>query len=108
MDLKLTEEQQMMKKTFADFSAKEIAPVAEEIDEKGFFPKEVVKKMAELDIFGILLPPHFCGLGRQRIDLLLAAEEIAKYSPAVEARLAITNAAYFVMLAFRKEDQTRH
>ncbi|MBC8186430.1 acyl-CoA dehydrogenase family protein [candidate division KSB1 bacterium] len=63
MDFNLTEEQQMMKKTFADFSSKEIAPVAEHIDEKGLFPKEVFRKMAEIDMFGILLPPPFGGLG---------------------------------------------
>ena len=107
MDFNLTEEQQMMKKTFADFSAKEIAPVAEEIDEKGLFPKEVFKKMADIDLLGILLPPPFGGLGQQRIDFMLAAEEIAKHSASVAASLAVSTAASFAILAFGTENQKK-
>ena len=107
MDFNLTEEQQMMKKTFADFSSKEIAPVAEHIDEKGLFPKEVFRKMAEIDMFGILLPPPFGGLGQQRIDFMLAAEEIAKQSASVAASLAVSTATSFAILAFGTENQKK-
>lgn len=107
MDFKLTEEQQMMKKTFSDFSAKEIAPIAEEIDAKGLCPKQVFKKMAEIDLLGILLPPPFGGLGRERIDFLLAVEEIAKNSASVATCLTVSTASSFCILAFGTDEQKK-
>ena len=105
MDFILSEEQQMIKKTFAEYSVNEIAPVAEEIDNKSLFPREILKKMAELDIFAILLPPAFGGLGRQRVDFLLAVEEIAKGSASVAACLSASTAASFCILAFGTDEQ---
>jgi len=97
----------MMKKTFSDFSAKEIAPIAEEIDAKGLFPKQVFKKMAEIDLLGILLPPPFGGLGRERIDFLLAVEEIAKNSASVATCLTVSTASSFCILAFGTDEQKK-
>jgi butyryl-CoA dehydrogenase len=107
MDFNLSEEQQMIRKTFADFSAKEIAPVAEEIDQKGYFPKKLFNKIADLDLFGILLPPPFGGLGQPRIDFMLAAEEIAKHSASVAASLAVSTATSFAILAFGTDEQKK-
>jgi butyryl-CoA dehydrogenase len=107
MDFKLTEEQQMMRKTFADFSAKEIAPIAEKIDQKGYFPNEIFNKLAGLDLFGILLPPPFGGLGQPRIDFLLAVEEIAKHNASVAASLAVSTATSFAILAFATDEQKK-
>ena len=61
--------------------------------------------MAELDIFAILLPPAFGGLGRQRVDFLLAVEEIAKGSASVAACLSASTAASFCILAFGTDEQ---
>lgn len=38
MDFELTEQQRMLRKTVQDFTAKEIAPIAQEIDKSGEFP----------------------------------------------------------------------
>ena len=48
MDFILSEEQQMIKKTFAEYSVNEIAPVAEEIDNKSLFSREILKKWLNL------------------------------------------------------------
>ena len=42
MDFMLTEQQQMMKKLFAEFAEKEVKPLAAEVDEDERFPKENV------------------------------------------------------------------
>ncbi len=40
-----------------ELAAQEIAPIAAEIDETGRFPREVMEKMAEAGLLGILTPP---------------------------------------------------
>jgi len=63
MDLRLTEQQEMTRNMARELAAKEIAPIAAEIDETGRFPKEVMQKMADAGLFGILTPPPFGGGG---------------------------------------------
>ena len=46
MDLRLTEDQEMVRKTVRELATKEIVPIAAEIDETGRFPREVMEKMA--------------------------------------------------------------
>ena len=41
MDLRLSEEQEMIRKTVKELATKEIAPIAEEIDKTGRFPKDI-------------------------------------------------------------------
>ena len=45
MDFMLTEQQQMMKKLFAEFAEKEVKPLEADIDEEERFPRETVEKM---------------------------------------------------------------
>ena len=47
MDFMLTEQQQMMKKLFAEFAEKDVKPLAAEVDEDERFPRENVEKMRE-------------------------------------------------------------
>ena len=46
-----------------EFSDKYIKPVAEEIDEKGKFPKEIFDKIKEEGFFKILVPTEYGGEG---------------------------------------------
>ncbi|MCH8956213.1 acyl-CoA dehydrogenase family protein, partial [candidate division KSB1 bacterium] len=73
-----TEEQQMMRDTVREFAKNEIEPVAAEFDEKGEFPTENFKKMAELGFLGIPFPQEYGGAGMDTVSLALAIEEVAK------------------------------
>ena len=46
-DLYFTEEHKMLRDMVRDFARNEVKPLAQELDEKGGFPHESVKKMAE-------------------------------------------------------------
>ncbi len=61
MDLKFTEEQEMMRKMVRDFAQKEVAPIAAEIDDKGIVPFENIKKMAQLGLLGLTVPEKYDG-----------------------------------------------
>lgn len=107
MDLELTEEQKMIKKMAEELAEKEIAPVAAEIDETGKFPREVIKKVADAGLFGTLIPPPFGGSGGEKLDHLLALEEIAAASASVAWSLATSVDVAFAILAFGSDEQKK-
>lgn len=90
MDLDLTEEQRLFKEMVRDFADKEIAPQAEELDEKGEFPYEVQAKMADLGLFGLPITEEYGGSGADLVTYAIGVEEISRIS----ASLGITMAAH--------------
>jgi butyryl-CoA dehydrogenase len=81
MDFCLTEEQKMIRDMCRDFAEKEIMPVAAEIDSTERFPKEIVKRAAELGLMGITIPEKYGGAGMDTIAYLVASEEICRACP---------------------------
>jgi alkylation response protein AidB-like acyl-CoA dehydrogenase len=78
MDFELTEEQRIIQKTIRDFATKELAPIADELDEKEEFPHQIFKRIGELGLLGMLLPQEYGGSNAGELSLALAIEEIAK------------------------------
>lgn len=107
MDLRLTEKQEMTREMARELAAKEIAPIAAEIDQTGRFPKEVIKKMADAGLFGMLIPPPFGGSGGERLNYSLALEEIAAASASVAWSFATSVCVGFAILAFGSDEQRR-
>jgi len=107
MDLQLTKEQEMTRKMVRELAAKELAPIAAEIDETGRFPREVIEKMADAGLFGILIPPPFGGTGGERLDFLLVVEEIAAASASVGLSFVTSTGVAFLILAFGNDEQKR-
>ena len=78
MDFMLTEQQQMMKKLFAEFAEKEVKPLAAEVDEDERFPRENVEKMKACKMMGIPFSREYGGAGADYLSYVLAVEELSK------------------------------
>ena len=78
MDFMLTEQQQMMKKLFAEFAEKEVTPLAAEVDEDERFPRENVEKMKACKMMGIPFSREYGGAGADYLSYILAVEELSK------------------------------
>ena len=78
MDFMLTEQQQMMKKLFAEFAEKEVKPLAAETDEEERFPRETVEKMKACKMLGIPYSREYGGAGADYLCYILAVEELSK------------------------------
>lgn len=68
----------MFQKMVRGFAVKEIEPVAAKCDEEEEFPQEMIKKMAELGLFGITIPEEYEGSGGDSVQLAIVGEEIAR------------------------------
>jgi len=78
MKLELNEQQKMIQKMVREFAEKEIAPVAEELDKTSTYPREILKKMANLGLLGIVIPEEYGGAGLDTISYTIIIEEISK------------------------------
>ncbi|CAN5808431.1 acyl-CoA dehydrogenase family protein [soil metagenome] len=76
MNFDLTEEQLQVRDMVREFAAREVAPHIQEWDAKGEFHREVLDKMGELGLLGIVIPEQYGGLGLDYVSLALACEEL--------------------------------
>ena len=82
MNFELTEEQRMLIESLSSTAKREdFKKLAVEIDRGREFPRELMKKYAELGVLGMTLSPDHGGSGRPGIDAILCVEELAKFSP---------------------------
>lgn len=87
----LTPEQEQLRKTVREFSEKEIAPKAQELDEKEEFSYELTKKMAELGFFGMIVPEEYGGAGLDYLSYIIVVEELARIDASQAATVAAGN-----------------
>jgi alkylation response protein AidB-like acyl-CoA dehydrogenase len=107
MNLRFTEEQEMMRKMVKEFAENEIAPFVERM-EKGEFPREILKKMAELGLMGITIPEEYGGAGMDFTSYIIAIHEISKISATVGVILSVhTSVGTNPILYFGTEEQKR-
>jgi hypothetical protein len=72
----LTEEQKQLQSAVRAFAEGEIAPHVSEWDEKSEFPHEVVKKLGEMGLLGVIFPESLGGAGMGYVEYVLAIEEL--------------------------------
>ena len=105
-DLYFTEEHKMLRDMVWDFARNEVKPLAQELDEKGGFPYESVKKMAELGLMGIPWDEKYGGTGMDTMALVIAIEEIGKVCPSTSATMmAHTSLGTAPIAIFGTEEQ---
>jgi alkylation response protein AidB-like acyl-CoA dehydrogenase len=91
MDFLFTQEQEILKDSIRNFAEKEILPFVKESDEKGKWPEELTKKLGEMGLLGIVIPPEYSGAGYSNVDYVIILEEISKVDPSVGLVVAAHN-----------------
>ena len=77
MFFKLTEEQLMIQSMVRDLARSEFAPKAMERDKTKEFPADNLKKLGELGLMGMMIPPEYGGSGADTVSYVLALAEVA-------------------------------
>ena len=108
MNLDLTDEHELLRRTVRDFAVERVGPVAEELDREHRFPYELVKEMAELGLMGMTIPEEYGGAGTDTVSYAIAVEELTR----VDSSVAITMAAHHSLgtlpiYLFGSEEQKR-
>lgn len=82
MNFEFTEEQIMIRDMVREFTQREIEPLDEELDQKGF-SHELYEKMKATGLMGIHFPEQYGGAGGDAVTSALAIHEIAKGSASI-------------------------
>ncbi|HLE44337.1 MAG TPA: acyl-CoA dehydrogenase family protein [Methylomirabilota bacterium] len=83
MHFDLTEPQRLVRDLCRDFAEREVRPRAAEIDRTDDFPWDLYRRMAELEILGMTVPPEYGGAGADTMSWCIAQEEVARASAVV-------------------------
>ena len=78
MEYFLNEQQKTIKSLARRIAEERILPVRVELDEKEEFPWEIIKALADADMFRVFIPEEYEGLGGGCFDLCLVIEELSR------------------------------
>ena len=91
MNFAFTDEQDQLRRSIREFAEVEIAPHVMEWDEASRFPTEIVPKLAEMGLLGVIFPEQYGGAGLGYIDYAIAIEELARVDGSISLSVAAHN-----------------
>ena len=91
MDFSFTSEQQQLRKSIREFAEGEIAPHVMEWDEVSHFPIEIMPKLAEMGLLGVIFPEQYGGAGLGYIEYVIAIEELSRVDGSIGIIVAAHN-----------------
>lgn len=107
MDYFFNEDQMMIKELTRQIAEEKVVPVREELDEKEEFPWEIMKVLAQSDLFGLFIPEEYGGLGKGGLELCIAVEELSRACLGVSTTYAANALGTYPMLLFGSEEQKK-
>jgi alkylation response protein AidB-like acyl-CoA dehydrogenase len=90
-----------------EFAEREVKPRAAEIDRTDEFPWDLYKRMGELEILGMTVPPEYGGSGADTVSWSVAQEELARGSAMVADSQLLCKLMCDMILANGTEAQRR-
>lgn len=105
MNYQLTEEQQMIKDLCHQIAEEKIKPVAAQYDDSGEFAWDIVKLLADSDIFGVAIPEEYGGMGGGVMEMALVTEELSWGCGGIALAFGATGLGSFPILLFGNEEQ---
>ena len=106
MDLRLSDDQELLRRSIREFAESEIRPHVREWDDAQHFPAELLPRLAALGLMGIQFPEQYGGAAMSSVDYCICIEELARVDPSVCLSVAAHNglgAAHIA--AFGTEEQ---
>ncbi|MDI6741800.1 MAG: acyl-CoA dehydrogenase family protein [Smithella sp.] len=105
MAFEISSEQEMIRLMARDFAKKELEPKAAAWDRQGTFPLEAIKKMADLGLLGMMVPPELGGSGAGAVAYCLALQEIAYACASSAVTMSVANLSTEPLLKFGNKQQ---
>ena len=107
MSFELDEQYKMIGDVATQFAKAEIAPRAKEIDRKGEFPLDLIKKMAGIGLMGISVSPEYGGSGAGELGYVVVLEKLAAFCAGTAMAVQVNGLAEAPLEFFGSEEQKR-
>jgi alkylation response protein AidB-like acyl-CoA dehydrogenase len=108
MHFRLSDEQELLRRSIREFAETEIRPHVMEWDNAQHFPLELLPKLAELGLMGVQFPETYGGAGMSGLEYCLCIEELARVDPSISLSVAAHNglgAAHIAMFGSEVQKQ---
>jgi alkylation response protein AidB-like acyl-CoA dehydrogenase len=107
MDFELTTRQKHIRLAAREFAEGELVPIGKECDAKGEFPRDLVKKAAQLGFIGVYIKKEYGGLGLGLFEHAIILEEFWRAEPGLAQALAQSAFGSDVLLVYGSEEQKK-
>ncbi|OGX50879.1 MAG: acyl-CoA dehydrogenase [Omnitrophica WOR_2 bacterium RIFCSPLOWO2_12_FULL_46_30] len=107
MDYLLTDSQVMLRDLCRQIAAEKIAPVAAEYDKSEEFPRDIIKIIADSDLFAVFVPVEYGGIGGGVLDLCLATEELSRACGGIAVCYAASALGTFPIVLYGSDEQKK-
>ncbi|MBL1213654.1 MAG: acyl-CoA dehydrogenase [Ignavibacteriae bacterium] len=102
----LTEDEKMVRNSVREFVDSEIIPIIEDHYMQGTFPHELVKKLAELGVFGITLPQKYGCAEMNNVAYGLVMQELERGDSGVRSFASVQSAlVMYPIFTFGNDEQ---
>jgi glutaryl-CoA dehydrogenase len=103
------DDEKLIRDTVARFVTVEVLPVITEAFEQGFFPKEFIKKTAELGLLGLTLPTQYGGAEASYVAYGLVCQELERGDSGLRSFVSVQSSlCMFPIYCFGTEKQKKH
>jgi len=107
MDYLLNEMQVMVKDIARKIADEKIRPVAAHYDETGEFPWDIMKVIADSDLFGVYIEEKYGGMGGGVTELALATEELSKACGGIAVCYAASALGTYPIILYGTDEQKK-
>ena len=107
MDYLLSDEQKMVQELARKIAQEKIMPVAAKYDQSEEFPWEIIKILAQSDLFAIFVPVEYGGTGGGVLALCIAIEELSRACGGIAVCYAASALGTFPIILFGNEAQKK-
>ncbi|MCK4274577.1 MAG: acyl-CoA dehydrogenase family protein [Dehalococcoidales bacterium] len=105
MDYFLDEQQKTIRDLARRIAEERILPVRAELDEKEEFPWDIVKDLADADMFRVFVPEEYDGLGGGCLELCLVVEELSRVCSGVAVTYAASALGCMTLMEYGTDEQ---
>jgi alkylation response protein AidB-like acyl-CoA dehydrogenase len=104
----LTEDQARIRDAVREFAENEIAPGVVERDRNETFPREIVARLGEMGILGMMVPEEYGGSGADPLSYVLAIEELSRVCASTAVIVSVNNSVFcYPVWKYGSEEQKR-
>jgi len=107
MDYELTNRQKQIRLAAREFAEGELVPIGKECETKGEFPRDLIKKAAQLGFIGCFIKKEYGGLGLGIMEHAIILEEFWRAEPGLAQVLAQPAFGSDILLFYGTEEQKK-
>jgi alkylation response protein AidB-like acyl-CoA dehydrogenase len=107
LDYFLDEQQKTIRDLARRIAEERVLPVRAELDEAQEFPRQIMKDLADADMFRVFVPEEYEGLGGGCLELCLVMEELSRVCSAVAVSYAASALGCMTLMEYGNDEQKR-